>query len=481
MELVNNESKIEPQIEQEHVLFYPIPCNLDIRKIILAESVKGARCESEPEKQADKAIYILGMISVVRFRNWDEYENELSFVRLSSKVLKKYVKEYNKYLQYFLEKEIIEVNDSYQADRYCKGYRFSEKYRDQYIKSEKIKDLVLCARISKMDQQTGIIRVLSSNTNMVEDDRNRIIGYPILTQTLKNITIDIQGAVKEVLQEVKNQELNNAKANKQFYYFTSVYFQDFYITQDKFGGRIHSTITSFPKKYRKYLKHPGVSNWGKIDISNCQVYLLGCLLYENTLSTYLFMNYTNHTIPIMWPAYDKLPNDTKEFVAKSCKGVIYDDLLERMWRMKGKRYTKNQIKAKTLGLLFEPVHWESAFKELFQNVYPNVFNFIEEINGQFRVTKKLSKKYGRKKYDKNKMAFLLQRAESYIILDQVVKEISNIDEEIPVLTIHDELMVPEEKMDLVIEIMKNEFLRLTNSVPRFKCEVIQAPACVRAA
>lgn len=470
---MKKETKNEMESNLQHK--YPIPQNLNIREIIVSEPIHNARCSNQPEKQVDRAVFLLGLFFTVRYHNWDDYESDMTYVRLSSSVLRKYVKDYNKYFQYFEDKGIIEVNHSYQSQGFCKGYRFTAPYRNVINKFVDIKEPKFNKKITKEHSKVKNIPIKALHQiddKQISDWINPAKAYPVLFKTLNEITLDEAGAHELLEEERFNLEISLSKANKYLYFFEAIKSGNIYFKKDMSGGRIHTSITSFPSQYRKFILHPRVHQWGKVDIRNCQPFLLSILLYDNNLSKYIYKERGDTQYPIMLPAFENLPEDAKRYIELCRRGELYERLMEIMHVETGKKLTRDESKDIILKHLFEPVHYPRRCKEVFKKNFPKVFAKVAEINKDFEITKKRRKEQGLKEADKNMLSFFLLSAESHMVLGVIVKRLNEEFPNMPILTIHDALMFPEEYMSDVVRIIEEEFRKWTGITPALSQEIL---------
>jgi hypothetical protein len=139
---------------------------------------------------------------------------------------------------------------------------------------------------------------------------------------------------------------------------------------------------------------------------------------------------------------------------------LYDYLLQRARDLSIKQLaSRDKIKDAVFKLIFlNDKKWRSkpsSFKKLFVEVFPNIY-------GLFVIIKK-------KNY--NSLAILLQRIESYIVIDVICREIAKINPDIPLFTIHDSIATTEECSELVCSIMKDKLKSFIGVSPTLKKEL----------
>ena len=138
---------------------------------------------------------------------------------------------------------------------------------------------------------------------------------------------------------------------------------------------------------------------------------------------------------------DNWADDVKEFVEHCERGVLYDDLMKRLnipprRRDSFKRLFFSQV-------FFGKIKTTGRVSELFARDFPNVFKAIKDL----------------KRKDYRQLAYLLQAHESKIMIDVICRRILD---ELPgtvIATIHDSIMTPPDKAEVVKMIMMREFQR----------------------
>ena len=97
---------------------------------------------------------------------------------------------------------------------------------------------------------------------------------------------------------------------------------------------------------------------------------------------------------------------------------------------------------------------EAAFKRLFRDLFPAVYQVFNRI----------------KKGQKNRLSIILQRIESYLFLDVICKDISKINPDIPIFTIHDSIATTEDHYQTVLNQMEDTLKAYVGHVPKLQIE-----------
>ncbi len=117
---------------------------------------------------------------------------------------------------------------------------------------------------------------------------------------------------------------------------------------------------------------------------------------------------------------------------------------------KGRSYIKRHV----MSFLFErndDFRTDNLVIEKIQSLFPELTEFIERFLSY---------------YGNSKFSYLLQRTESYLILDKVCGYLNRHHPEIPFYTIHDSILTPNRYSTTVQDVMKAEIFRITGKRPQ---------------
>lgn len=244
------------------------------------------------------------------------------------------------------------------------------------------------------------------------------------------------------------------------------------------GGRVYTPIGMIDKRLRKYIYYKPNKDlkFALIDVSNCTYWGLSVFMtkqrdwFKNDLETvYKFIiileeyikNLTLHDkdkITDLFAKYvatnnyeellkgiinlddcfinnqeafkamellyegDDIPNDALTFMILSCLGVLYEVMGKHMGVPRSKFKNKlNKILNLRRGTLYRT---GDKYKEVFKNKFNNVYELILEVGN----------------IDSNNFSFRMNNFESELLLHNFAYQL--FEEEIPILTIHDGLLIP---------------------------------------
>jgi hypothetical protein len=262
-------------------------------------------------------------------------------------------------------------------------------------------------------------------------------------------------------------------------------------------GRVHHNISNLKTEYRRFLSYKG-QELINLDVANSQpllfsVVLINCLLNDGYLSSLYSWNVDSSELYIDLPtsiflqkentAHQtesehplRLPrlittdekttdNDQKNIITDwkdttrrlMSKGLPQDALLyveltqrgqlyEYLMRQEGVPSSKRQDFKKTFfgGVFFCQNRPVTKQAKLFQKHFPTVYKVIFELKAN----------------DYRRLAHVLQRTESSLIINRVVRRCMVELPEVCVVTIHDSIMTTPDAVDQVKRIMFEEFRRV---------------------
>lgn len=235
---------------------------------------------------------------------------------------------------------------------------------------------------------------------------------------------------------------------------------------DNTSGRLHSNVTNMAKILRSYLRindEPLIN----LDVSNSQPYLSTILLTDPGKVSCMTKN----------PAFAlllqslkvSLKEDVKKYISLVISGKIYEYLMTE-FSNDGLELNRDETKKMMLRILFArnrlpKDETNRKARLIFKDRFPTVNKIFSKIRGSEK---------GSKFENFKRFAILLQRIESYLMLDIIVKRINS---ELPgtiAITIHDSIMTGELKnnVEAVRKIMIEELTNFVGFAPKIKVEGI---------
>jgi hypothetical protein len=235
---------------------------------------------------------------------------------------------------------------------------------------------------------------------------------------------------------------------------------------DNTSGRFHSNITNMSKKLRPYLRIND-EQLVNLDIKNSQPYLSTILLTNPEKVSYLTKN---HAFAMLLKSLKvSLNQDVNKYISLVNSGQIYEYLMTEFSK-EGLELTRDETKVQVLRILFArnrmPKDEENRkARQIFKNRFPKVHQIFSKIRGSEQGDKFTSYK---------RFAILLQRIESHLMLDVILKRIYK---ELPgtiAITVHDSIMtgVLTNNVEAIRKIMIEELTFFVGFAPNIKIEGI---------
>ena len=405
------------------------------------------------------------------------------FASLSSTILQSYCRNYNEHIDYLIE-NFPGAGRILWRTPYCKGKSFSYKlppfYSNKRLKIYTITDPNL---IKKIKIKFGI---------KIQPTVRKY--YPFLTSYLdpKKITVLLFEALKHneglLLENLdyKKYLLNASKILK-------MNNGEFYMThKPETDGRIHSSLTGFPSEFRKFLRYEG-SVLAEIDITasvpTFLYYILNNLNISSSSSSSSSSNHIDSIVSSNKTYYNHYmlvkkrvalcSIELSEFYNQIKEGTLYETFVEGFHtihlldtRLKPDEYLLKAVEKKfnrpfdgdiadlikvvktnMLSMLNAKPNTYINEKAVFQSHFPKMHTFIMEL----------------KKKNHRFYSYLTLQTESYFMLHIIARKLNkDFRKKIPILTLHDCIVTPEENVDFVKEFMDNTFLKELGFVPMLK-------------
>jgi hypothetical protein len=343
---------------------------------------------------------------------------------------------YKEILQRLVELEIIEINNSYCTGLYPKSYRIHKNYIFNKPLARKIRNKSVLKKFNEL-------QILSQQENFIENNAEFLLNQ---ARNLKLIHIDFEKAHEWISTNANELKSNGSKIiNNANYYIRSINafnngFNDKISISDK-NHRVHSSMTSFPKKLRKFLclvdKNTGEMIFDKyeIDGKNTQPLLICLKMKQEGFE----------------PDYD--------FINACLNGTIYDLMAEEMnesrncvkeYMMKAILFTNGNCKK--VQRLKKPIGddiYKQKISLYFYKRFPNVYNWLLNKKNELKKSTLESNNYFNK--GGSLLAIEIQKMEAELWINNLLPEIPK---DIIYATIHDSIIIfnsNEENSKLVLD------------------------------
>ena len=376
----------------------------------LVEKVKGF--EANPPQITGFSISRLKyLLSLIISHKQDNHEGALSL--LNMQYMLNVVPNANEYLDFLREQGIIEwVN--YFAGRNSRMYRLKNEGK---IEFKAITDKQLIYRIE---------------INRIKRKKQNSKKYPELNKFINSVEINYDAALKTIESTyLKNIEEANAKAEGRRTFSLAevekIQSGEIFIKCNKTNGRLDSNFTRLPSELLQHLSING-NPLVEIDIKNSQPFFAACLLNPTPEIEKLMMRYLGKNITMLAKSLQLANNeDVKLYTSLVTTGNFYEPFLMEKFKENGINVKNRDELKKHLFIVFfgklNAYKYNPAAR-LFKSLFPNVQKLFDAI----------------KKDEYNQLAIILQRIESYSLLDRVAQKILADLPGLPFLTRHDSIL-----------------------------------------
>lgn len=339
-----------------------------------------------------KSSYIVDIVHNLMLKYYFKKENRYT---LNATILKqKYGHEYKSYIDYLISKDIIRLKCNYKAGVTSRIYELNPKIFKQSISRVKNDDKVLIKKYKKKIYNT-IDFVNSNESSIFIDIREKLISDLFL------VDIDLNRSIL-YLNCLKNQDIDIY--NRNVYSAESISDKHIFYHFDNYG-RLHTNFTILKSFIRKNCLTISGEETCEIDIKNSQPLFLCKLIQDSQTS---------------WVNREEF-----DFFKKL---VISGSFYQYLMQVTGEK-DRSKVKELTYKVLFGQNRSNSKADQEFMTIFPTIYNFI----------KLYKKEWGNHKV----LAHELQRAESNLIFNKIIKKVMILYPDINIVTVHDSLIFPK--------------------------------------
>ncbi len=437
-----------------------IPENLNIESILT---------EHPPTFQYDRDyfIHILHLITEIPANDKSLLDNTLDFIPLNSVVLRKRIDLYRRYLDYLVERGILQTDNQYIVEEKSKGYKFSPLYQT-VVKETTIDKYTLVKKINKLQRQQ----------NGHADCKYR----ELRNFFNEKLQIDSTEAVKFLQICYRNNIVNKipnaiGKYNAGILQVNKLKEHNFFFTVDSTVNRLHTNLTTCSSELRNFLTYDG-AQLVSVDLKNSQPFLSTIILtngfYNRSPATpFNIYNISPHlnssrisaiASTIMWgnnelSLDDRGFSDVSIYREKVLAGILYEYIAAELQTRYGLVFqSRKKLKSMIFMVLFSDNRFigqkDAAPKRMFRDIFPNVYEVFKAI----------------KKKGSNNLPIMLQRIESRLMLDCVARRILSEKPGMPCFTIHDSIVCPIGYESYVAYVIRDECLKYFGVQPNLHYE-----------
>ncbi len=396
--------------------------------------------------QNDEAIYILHQITAIRFHkkksksgHYKWQKKNYPFTFLNAQLLQKRVRNYNKYLEYFVKIGVLETDGFYIPNEKSLGYKFSVNYLSP-VKECYITKKTLLKSISKYFH-------LDFSESKVVLINNDISEYGHLTKWFDSkLSIDYSNAMNYIHNQLlaETEQIGYSAAINRYNLkkigILKIHKSSFLNKIDTTAGRMHTVLTQIKSDLRQFIRYDG-QHLVAVDIKNSQPYLSLAFLNPDLIIKYGLVDsiklynkdFDESILFSFWLYYDS--KNVQEYIQLVSKGQLYERFIDYMHEIgeldlvDDRATLRKAVKTRVIEAIYSQnssigyKKYMKAFKDLFPDVY-NIFNEIKK--GKKRAHRAL--------------ACSLQNFEAKLVLDNATKKIACEYPNLPIYTIHDSIV-----------------------------------------
>lgn len=329
--------------------------------------------------------------------------------------IKKLVPQGDKYLTALIDLGIIERSGYYTPGQVAYQYSFTPEYNSKYIPSG-----LYNAKL--------INRIMLVWEELEQEAAKTVRGHMKQLKFLKQLTIE-PGFMNFINE---NYQSDTDAYNKVLGSATRILNGDIKCRRDDTSGRFHSNVTNCPKGFRPYLRVNG-EPLVNIDVKSCQPYLSTVILTDPLKAS----TFTENPAFAMVLQTLKVSHrqDVKNYISYIINGNFYEYLMSEFAR-EGLHLDRTETKKQVLRILFARNRLPKdeanrKARKVFIKCFPTVHRIFSKVRGSEKGDRFNSFK---------RFAVLLQKMESYLMLDVVLKRIYRELPGVVAITIHDSIM-----------------------------------------
>lgn len=368
--------------------------------------------KNPPHITAFKMSRMEYLLSTILSHKQDNHQGAYSL--LNMQYLRNIIPNANDYLNFLKQENVIEwVN--YLRGRNSRMYRLTSQY-DGPVEYRTLTDQQLARRIDKAYSQ---LKLRNSKK------------YPQLNKYVYSVSIDAEAAIHTVnntYQYTYKENKAKAEARRAFSLaeISNIEAGKIYIKVSATNGRYDTNYTRLPSELTQHLSIDDIP-LNEVDIINSQPFFAAALFnptpgIETIISRYLGKKFTMYLISLHLAER----KDVKLYMLLVTTGTFYEYMMQQFRDNKITFTDRSNFKEQLFTVFFcknSAIQYSRSVK-LFASLFPNVYTLFTAI----------------KENEHNRLAILLQRIESYTMLDCVAQKILTELPELKFITKHDSIM-----------------------------------------
>lgn len=331
------------------------------------------------------------------------------------RILKILVPQGDKYLNALFFLGIIQRSGHPKAHEGAYKYSFTPEYDSKFI-------------TGPFYNAQLIYRIEKAHEKLRKENANTIRGHSEQVRFLRQLTI-APGFMTFINE---NYATNTDAYNRVLASATRIMNGDIFYSIDSTSGRFHSNVTNCPAGFRPYLRVKG-QPLVNIDVKNCQPYL-STLILTDPLKASIYAENPAFAMVLQTLKVSQA-EDVMNYIKLVINGTFYEYLMQE-FAVEGLHMDRQETKRQVLRILFArnrspKDETNRKARGIFKARFPSVHKIFSKVRGSERGDKFTSFK---------RFAILLQRMESYLMLDVILKRIYKELPDTIAITIHDSVM-----------------------------------------
>jgi len=351
-----------------------------------------------------KSSYLIDIVHNLILKYYFKKENRFNL--MASILKEKYGHLYNYYIGFLVEKGVIVLISKHQKGKSSRIYSINEFIlRGKIIRYNNFDRTLLKkykSKVSQIEEESPEVSLIDRDIKlkMVDDlfsvqiEFDRSIFY---LDTLKEDDIDIYNRNRYSVECINDKHI--------FYHFDNY-------------GRMHTNFTILKSFIRKNCLLINGEETHEIDIKNSQPLFLTKLIQDSGTK---------------WVNNEEF----QLFKELTITGKYYNYIMDSYGIS-----DRGQVKELTYKVLFGRNGVNSKADKIFSSLFPTIHNFI--------------KLYKKENEDYKVLAYELQKAESNLIFNKIIRQIMTLYPEIKIVTVHDSIIIPRKYKDSVWAIFQTK-------------------------
>ena len=351
-----------------------------------------------------KSSYLIDIIHNLILKYYFKKDNKFNL--MSSILKEKYGYLYNYYMNFLIENGILVLLSKHQKGKSARVYAISEYIlRGSIIRFNNSDTTLLKKYKSKVSQ----IEENNSENSLIDNDiKIKLVNDLFKVQIEFDRSIFYLDTLKEHDIDIYNRNRYSVECinDKHIFYHFDIY------------GRMHTNFTILKSFIRKNCLLINGEKTHEIDISNSQPLFLTKLILDSDTK---------------WVNQEEF----ELFRNLTINGLYYNYVMNFI-----NTKDKGMVKELTYRVLFGRNSFNSKADKIFSKLFPTIHNFIKlykKENGDYKI-----------------LAYELQKSESNLIFNKIIRQIMTLYPEINLVTVHDSIIFQKSYEDSICAIFKTK-------------------------